>query len=427
MSARQLPNCSSPIAVRSAVRIARTAHRLGIGTVGIYSNPTPTRSMRNAWTRRQHWAARRRPSPYLRGDAIIWPHTRPGATPSIRIRHHRRSCVKTPPFLKGWLILAGLTWVGPTPEQNRPARRQDQRQEEDRGGRRRVDHGDRRTARRAACPTGSACPFDQGRRRRRRPRGMRAVSDPKDLPVAVVRPRPGRRSPRSATPRCSRPHRAAGTWRCRSSVTRTATCLHFFDRECSIQRRNRRSSSSARTGIDDATRQRLCAAAVALAVHVGYQGAGTVEFFVGDDGVVVFRRSTPASGGAPGHRGHHRRRPGGTAVAGGRRGATATHPDRHHRRRARHRKLRGGEDPAAGWLPCTGVLEEFDIPADVRLDSGRAGSVISSNYDSLLAKVIAHAPSRAGGGGHPGAGAARQPDFRVCRPTPQPDRDPRRT
>jgi propionyl-CoA carboxylase alpha chain len=54
------------------------------------------------------------------------------------------------------------------------------------------------------------------------------------------------------------------------------------------------------------------------------------------------------------------------------------------------------EDPAAGWLPSTGSIEIFEFSDHVRVDTGvAAGSQISADYDSLVAKVIAHAPSRA--------------------------------
>src|SRR5690606_14451232 len=55
------------------------------------------------------------------------------------------------------------------------------------------------------------------------------------------------------------------------------------------------------------------------------------------------------------------------------------------------------EDPAAGWLPSVGTLTDFDISGDgVRLDTGfRAGSSVSADFDSMLAKVIVHDTSRA--------------------------------
>jgi propionyl-CoA carboxylase alpha chain len=55
------------------------------------------------------------------------------------------------------------------------------------------------------------------------------------------------------------------------------------------------------------------------------------------------------------------------------------------------------EDPVNDFLPVTGTVGEFEFPArdGLRIDSGvEAGSVISTFYDPLMAKVIAHAPSR---------------------------------
>ncbi len=53
------------------------------------------------------------------------------------------------------------------------------------------------------------------------------------------------------------------------------------------------------------------------------------------------------------------------------------------------------EDPAAGWLPSTGEITGFEIDDRVRVDTGtRAGSVVSADYDSLLAKVIGYGRDR---------------------------------
>ena len=55
------------------------------------------------------------------------------------------------------------------------------------------------------------------------------------------------------------------------------------------------------------------------------------------------------------------------------------------------------EDVAAGYLPSTGRLHRFEIPqlAGVRIDAGyRSGGEVSVHYDPMLAKVIAHAPTR---------------------------------
>jgi propionyl-CoA carboxylase alpha chain len=53
------------------------------------------------------------------------------------------------------------------------------------------------------------------------------------------------------------------------------------------------------------------------------------------------------------------------------------------------------EDPGADFRPATGVLHRITVPGTVRLDSGVvAGDVVAAHYDPMLAKVVAHAPTR---------------------------------
>ncbi len=96
--------------------------------------------------------------------------------------------------------------------------------------------------------------------------------------------------------------------------------VHLGERECSIQRRNQKViEESPSAGITDDARTALCDGALALARHVGYHGAGTVEFLVGAT-MTVNRRSLPrgqhpAAGRAPGDRGRDRARPRRAATA----------------------------------------------------------------------------------------------------------------
>jgi 3-methylcrotonyl-CoA carboxylase alpha subunit len=53
------------------------------------------------------------------------------------------------------------------------------------------------------------------------------------------------------------------------------------------------------------------------------------------------------------------------------------------------------EDPENGFLPSTGKLRAFEVPGDVRVDTGVvAGSEVTPFYDAMIAKLIAHAPTR---------------------------------
>jgi acetyl/propionyl-CoA carboxylase alpha subunit len=53
------------------------------------------------------------------------------------------------------------------------------------------------------------------------------------------------------------------------------------------------------------------------------------------------------------------------------------------------------EDPLAGWLPSSGTLTGFSMPHNVRVDAGvHVTGVVPPDYDSLLAKIIAHGQDR---------------------------------
>jgi len=179
------------------------------------------------------------------------------------------------------------------------------------------------------------------------------------------------------------------------------TCLSLGERECSLQRRHQKVVEEAPSPVvSPPLRARMGEAAVALSRACGYVGAGTVEFIATADVSEFFflEMNTRLQVEHPVTELVHdldlveqQLR-----VAAGER--LALGPDvgvpRGHAVEARLY----AEDPTAGFLPSTGTVRVYREPAGsgVRVDSGvRAGSEVGTDYDPMLAKVIAHGPDRA--------------------------------
>jgi acyl-CoA carboxylase subunit alpha len=176
---------------------------------------------------------------------------------------------------------------------------------------------------------------------------------------------------------------------------RHGTVVAVGERDCSVQRRHQKVVEEAPAAIPDPLRQRLFDAAVAAARSVGYAGAGTVEFLVDADGEPAFLEMNTRL---------QVEHPVTEAVTGLDLVALqlsiaegtplpfdAPPPVRGHAIEARLY----AEDPSAGWRPSTGTLHRIAVPGDVRVDAGVVdGDEVSAHYDPLLAKVIAHGPSR---------------------------------
>src|SRR5262245_10992935 len=178
------------------------------------------------------------------------------------------------------------------------------------------------------------------------------------------------------------------------------TILHCFERECSIQRRHQKIIEEAPSpALDGNLRARLCSTAVAAGRAIGYVNAGTVEFVLDAAGAFHFLEVntrlqvehpvTEATTGLDLVRLQ-------ILVAEG-----APLPLRQEDIVVRGHAIECrlyAEDPRNGYLPSTGSIacwHEGGGPG-VRWDSGvTTGSEVTIHYDPMLAKVIAHAPTRA--------------------------------
>ncbi|HVA02924.1 MAG TPA: biotin carboxylase N-terminal domain-containing protein [Acidimicrobiales bacterium] len=177
------------------------------------------------------------------------------------------------------------------------------------------------------------------------------------------------------------------------------TVVHLFERECSIQRRHQKIlEESPSPVITPERRAELGAAAVTAARTIGYVNAGTVEFLVLPDGRFAFLEVNtrlqvehPVTELVTGLDLVRLQ----LLVADGMALPTEV-LDATITGHAIEARLYA-EDATRGFQPSAGHLHRFRFPATsvVRIDSGvEDGSEVSVHYDPMLAKVIAHAPTR---------------------------------
>ncbi|MFN8100657.1 MAG: biotin carboxylase N-terminal domain-containing protein [Mycobacterium sp.] len=234
-------------------------------------------------------------------------------------------------------------------------------------------------------------------------KGMRMVTDPADLPAAIA---------------SSRRESAAAfgddTLFLERFVLRPrhievqvladghGNVIHLGERECSLQRRHQKVIEEAPSALlDEATRARIGAAACDTARSVDYVGAGTVEFIVSADRPDEFffmemntrlQVEHPVTEMVTGWdlvEWQVRIAAGETLTAG--------QDDVELHGHAIEARVYA-EDPANGFLPTGGTVLDLREPhgAGVRVDSGiYPDSVVGSDYDPMLAKVVAHADDRA--------------------------------
>ena len=177
--------------------------------------------------------------------------------------------------------------------------------------------------------------------------------------------------------------------------------VHLGERDCSIQRRHQKlMEESPSCALDDRLRREMGEAAVTAARCCGYQGAGTVEFVLDREnhfyfiemntriqvehpvtemvtGVDLVREQIRVAAGLP---------------------LSFTQEEVAVRGHAIEVRV-NAEDPTRDFRPCPGKTEFVHFPGGcgVRVDSALySGFSLSPYYDSMVAKIIVHAPTRLG-------------------------------
>ncbi|MFG2120799.1 biotin carboxylase N-terminal domain-containing protein [Streptomyces sp. NPDC048710] len=362
-----------------ACRIFRTCGELGIRTVAVHSDADE-----NALHARVADAAVRLPGAtpaetYLRGDLIVKAALAAGAD---AVHPGYGFLSENPEFARA-VLDAGLVWIGPPPEAIE-AMASKTRAKELMGiaplGE--VTEADLPVLVKAAAGGGG--------------RGMRIVRRLEELQSALEGARAEAASAFGDGEVFVEPYVEDGRHVEVQILADThGTVWTLGTRDCSLQRRHQKVIEEAPApGLASRLTEELYALAVRAARSVSYVGAGTVEFLVADGRAHFLEMNTRLQVEHPVTEAVF-----GLDLVAEQLRVAEGHPLPAEPPRAQGHAVEArlyAEDPARDWAPQTGTLHHLAVPAGVRLDTGYTdGDTIGVHYDPMLAKVVAHAPTRA--------------------------------
>ena len=261
----------------------RTAHRMGMETVAVYSDADAKALHVREATHAVALGGNASADTYLRIDKLIAAAQASGADAV----HPGYGFLSENADFAQAVIDAGLVWVGPPPQAIRTLGNKSLGPPARAGARRALPAGlpGRRPVRRAFRRGGAAHRLSgdgQGGGRWRRARhapGDRAVAVAGGAGTARAR----KRSRRSAPANCCWSARCCAPRHVEVQVFADAHghCIHLGERDCSVQRRHQKIiEETPSPAVDAALRERMGRCAVELAQAAGYVGAGTVEFLL---------------------------------------------------------------------------------------------------------------------------------------------------
>ncbi len=388
-----------------ARRIFRTCRRLGVRTIAVYSDADADA----AHVREADHAVRLGPAPavesYLLKDAVI-AAARSGGADAI---HPGYGFLAENAAFAEAVIQAGLIWVGPPPDAIRHMGLKDKAKRAMEAAGVPITPGyhgeDQSPAILADAATSVGYPVLIKAAAGGGGKGMRRVETPEDFEAALASAK------REASASFGDDRVLVEKWiqnprhvEVQILADSHGATLHVFERDCSLQRRHQKVIEEAPApGMTPETRAAMTEAAVKAAEAVSYVGAGTVEFIAdGRDGLrpdgfffmemntrlQVEHPVTEAIAGLDLVEWQLR-------IAAGE-ALPFTQKDLRIDGHAVEARLYA-EDPEAGFLPATGTVSRLRWPeGDVRVDAAvEERDSVSPHYATMIAKAIAHGPTRA--------------------------------